>query len=268
MPAKIRLQRRGKKGQPFYHIVIADGRAPRDGRFIEKIGFYNPLTKPAEIEINFESALNWLRKGAQPTDTVKAILAYKGVMYKNHLLKGVQKGAFSAEEAEERFQTWLTEKETRIRSKKNEHELTLKEATKAAMDHEKKVNETKAQALAKKYAKEQKAAEAGEEAEAVADEAAASTEATETKEEPVAEAAEPVAEEAAPAADVAEVKEEPVAEPAAEEAAPAADVAEVKEEPAAETAEPAVEEPVAEATEPVADEEPTPEKPKKEESAE
>ncbi|MFC2101882.1 30S ribosomal protein S16 [Bacteroidota bacterium] len=279
MPAKIRLQRRGKKGQPFYHIVIADGRAPRDGRFIEKIGFYNPLTKPAEIEINFESALNWLRKGAQPTDTVKAILAYKGVMYKNHLLKGVQKGAFSAEEAEERFQTWLTDKEARIRSKKNEHELTLKEAGKAALDHEKKVNETKAQALAKKYAKEQKAAEAGAEAEVVADEAAASTEANEAKEEPVAETAEPVveavAEEAAPAADVAEVKEEPVAEAAepvaeaaAEEAAPAADVAEVKEEPVAEAA---AEEPVAEtaaAEETAVEEESTPEEPKKEESAE
>ena len=216
MPAKIRLQRRGKKGQPFYHIVIADGRAPRDGRFIEKIGFYNPLTKPAEIEINFESALNWLRKGAQPTDTVKAILAYKGVMYKNHLLKGVQKGAFSAEEAEERFQTWLSEKETKIRSKKNEAEISVKEASKAALAHEKKVNETKANALAKKYAKEQKAAEAGAKAETEA----------ETEVEAVAEAvaeAEVVVEEAK---DTEAVTEEPAAEePVAEEPA-----AEVKDE--------------------------------------
>ena len=92
MPAKIRLQRKGKKGQPFYHIVIADGRAPREGRFIERIGTYNPLTRPAEIEINFDKAIGWLQNGAQPTDTVKAILAYKGVLYKSHLLKGVKKG--------------------------------------------------------------------------------------------------------------------------------------------------------------------------------
>jgi len=199
MPAKIRLQRKGKKGQPFYHIVIADGRAPRDGRFIEKIGFYNPLTKPAEIEINFESALNWLQKGAQPTDTVKAILSYKGVIYKNHLLQGVQKGAFSAEEAEERFQKWVSEKETRIRSQKNAHELSVKETSKAALDHEKKVNETKAQALAKKYAKAQKATEDASEAESVAEEA------------PVAEAPEPeIPEEKAPEAEATaeEPKEE------------------------------------------------------------
>src|SRR5512138_1624905 len=98
MPTKIRLQRKGKKGQPFYHIVIADGRAPRDGRFIEKIGVYNPLTKPAEIEIQFEKALDWMQKGAQPTDTVRAILSYKGILYKFHLLKGVQKGALTAEQ--------------------------------------------------------------------------------------------------------------------------------------------------------------------------
>jgi len=217
MPAKIRLQRRGKKGQPFYHIVIADGRAPRDGRFIEKIGYYNPLTKPAEIEINFESALHWLQKGAQPTDTVKAILSYKGVMYKNHLLKGVQKGAFTAEQAEEKFQTWLSEKETRINSKKNEHELSVKEAHKVALDHEKKVNETKAQALAKKYAKEQKAAEG--EAEAVVEETPA--------EEVVTEVTEAVSETKVEEVKEAEVK---VEEPAAEEVTTAAEASVVKEE--------------------------------------
>lgn len=197
MPAKIRLQRKGKKGQPFYHIVIADGRAPRDGRFIEKIGFYNPLTKPAEIEINFESALNWLQKGAQPTDTVKSILAYKGVMYKNHLLKGVQKSAFTAEEAEEKFQNWLSDKETRIRSKKNEQELSIKEASKAALDYEKKVNETKAQALAKKYAKEQKAAAAEAEVEVQAEA------------EPLTAVEEPVAKEASATAEVTATEEAP-----------------------------------------------------------
>ncbi len=247
MPAKIRLQRRGKKGQPFYHIVIADGRAPRDGKFIEKIGFYNPLTKPAEIEINFESALNWLRKGAQPTDTVKALLAYKGVMYKNHLLKGVQKGAFTIEEAEERFQIWLSAKETQIRNKKNEHQLSVKEADKVALDHEMKVNETKAQALAKKYAKEQKAAEAGAAAEA------------EVEVEAVAEVAEVVAEaeaivEAEAVAEViAEIEE--VIEAAVEEVAEVEVVAEVTP----------VEEEAASAEDTAAEEEPTPEEPKKEE---
>lgn len=213
MPAKIRLQRRGKKGQPFYHIVIADGRAPRDGRFIEKIGFYNPLTKPAEIEINFESALNWLQQGAQPTDTVKAILHYKGVMYKNHLLKGVQKGAFTAEEAEEKFQNWLSEKETRIRSKKSEHELSVKEATKSALAHEQKVNESKAQALAKKYAREQKAAqpEVEEAAAEVTETTAEVTETTvEVTEAPVA--AEPVAEQETISDEATAVEKEPTTE--------------------------------------------------------
>ncbi|MFH1160331.1 MAG: 30S ribosomal protein S16 [bacterium] len=158
MPTKIRLQRKGKRGQPFYHIVIADGRAPRDGRFIEKIGYYNPLTKPAEIEINFESALTWLQKGAQPTDTVRAILSYKGIIYKNHLLKGVLKGAMTAEQAEEKFQTWVKEKEAKISSKKTEHELSLKEARKEALSQEEKVNEAKAQELARKYAKAPEAA--------------------------------------------------------------------------------------------------------------
>ena len=158
MPSKIRLQRKGKKGQPFYHIVIADGRAPRDGRFIEKIGYYNPLSKPAEIEINFEKALYWLQKGSQPTDTVRAILSYKGVIYKNHLLKGVQKGAMTPEQAEEKFLAWKTQKEASIVSKKNEYEIGLKENRKVSLEYEKKVNEAKAQALARKMAKAQEAA--------------------------------------------------------------------------------------------------------------
>jgi small subunit ribosomal protein S16 len=91
MPARIRLQRFGKKGKPFYHIVIADGRAPRDGRFIEKIGTYNPITNPAEINIDFDKAVTWLQNGAQPSDTVRAILSYKGVLFKAHLQKGVKK---------------------------------------------------------------------------------------------------------------------------------------------------------------------------------
>jgi small subunit ribosomal protein S16 len=153
MPTKIRLQRKGKKGQPFYHIVIADGRAPREGRFIEKIGVYNPLSKPAEIDIEFNKALDWLQKGAQPTDTVKAILSYKGVMYKSHLLKGVKKGAMTLEEAEAKFEAWQTEKIAKISSSKNEHLLGLKEEKKQKLADEVKVNEAKASAIAKKYAK-------------------------------------------------------------------------------------------------------------------
>ncbi|MCK9219389.1 MAG: 30S ribosomal protein S16 [Bacteroidales bacterium] len=153
MPTKIRLQRRGKKGQAFYHIVIADGRAPRDGKFIEQIGTYNPVAKPAEIELNFDKALNWLKKGAQPTDTVKALLALKGVIYKNHLLKGVQKGAMTVEQAEVKFQTWLEEKQQKIASKIKEQELLVKDSHKKALDEEIKVNEAKAEAIAKKIAK-------------------------------------------------------------------------------------------------------------------
>jgi small subunit ribosomal protein S16 len=152
MPTKIRLQRRGKKGHAFYHIVIADGRAPRDGKFIEKIGTYNPLTRPAEIDIDINKALEWLNNGAQPTDTVKAILSYKGILFKNHLLKGVGKGAMTAEQAEIKFQAWLQEKQIKIASKKNEYALSLKESRKKAHENEIKVNEAKAQAVAKKRA--------------------------------------------------------------------------------------------------------------------
>ena len=107
MPVKIRLARRGKKGYPFYHIVVADSRAPRDGKFIENIGSYNPNTNPATITLNFDQALAWLQKGAQPTDTCRAILSYKGVMYKKHLLGGVSKGAFIAVVADARFAQWM-----------------------------------------------------------------------------------------------------------------------------------------------------------------
>ncbi len=116
MPVKIRLARHGRKGRPFYHIVIADSRAPRDGRYIERIGSYNPNTNPATIDLDFDGALNWLQKGAQPTDTARAILSYRGVLLKNHLLKGVKKGAFTKEEAERRFEAWLSEKNAKIQA--------------------------------------------------------------------------------------------------------------------------------------------------------
>jgi small subunit ribosomal protein S16 len=111
MPVKLRLARHGRKKFAFFHIVAADGRAPRDGKFIEKLGVYDPNTNPATIELDFDKSLNWLLKGAQPTETVRAILSYKGVLMKRHLLEGVRKGAFSEEEAEKRFTAWLKEKE-------------------------------------------------------------------------------------------------------------------------------------------------------------
>lgn len=124
MAVKIRLQRKGRKKAPFYHIVIADARSPRDGKFIEKIGTYNPMTIPATINLNAESAYNWLEKGAQATDTVRAILGFKGVLYKKHLMRGVKKGAFSVEEADVKHKEWMDNKThkitTRIEKKKEE----------------------------------------------------------------------------------------------------------------------------------------------------
>lgn len=120
MPVKIRLQRRGRKKSPFYHIVVADARAPRDGRFIEKLGTYNPMTKPATIELNRDSAYEWLLKGAQPTDTARAILRFKGVLYRKHLMRGVKKGALTEEKANEMYQEWIEKKEARIAERRAE----------------------------------------------------------------------------------------------------------------------------------------------------
>jgi small subunit ribosomal protein S16 len=119
MATKIRLQRHGKKGKPFFHIVVADSRSPRDGKFIEKLGIYNPISNPASIELNFDRALHWLGLGAQPTDTCRAILSYKGVLYRNHLSKGVAKGALTEEQAQAKFDKWLQEKEAKIQGKKD-----------------------------------------------------------------------------------------------------------------------------------------------------
>jgi small subunit ribosomal protein S16 len=191
MPTRIRLQRKGKKGQPYYHIVIADGRAPRDGKFIERIGIYNPLAKPAEIELNFDKALDWLQKGASPTETVRAILSYQGVLYKHHLTTGVKKGALTVEAAEEKFQEWLKVKQEKIAHARNEQQLSLKEAKKKQLDYEVGVNEAIANTVAKKLAKEREAKVAMIEAEA----AQAAEKVAETHVEPAAEASvEPVAE--------------------------------------------------------------------------
>jgi len=114
MSVKIRLQRKGRKKQPYYHIVVADARAPRDGRFIENIGMYNPLTKPATIELDRDRAFYWLEQGAQPTDTARAILRFKGLLYKKHLMRGVKKGALSLEQAEAKFKDWVDAKEAKV----------------------------------------------------------------------------------------------------------------------------------------------------------
>lgn len=118
MPVKLRLSRKGRKKAPFYHIVVADARAPRDGKFIEKIGTYNPMTKPATIEIDRNAAYDWLVKGAQPTDTVRAILRFKGVYYKKHLMRGVKKGALTMEQVDTMWQKWIDAKEASIAARK------------------------------------------------------------------------------------------------------------------------------------------------------
>lgn len=119
MPVKIRLQRKGRKKQPFYHIVVADSRAPRDGRFIEKLGVYNPMTKPATIDIDRNRAYEWLTKGAQPTDTVRAMLRFKGVLYRKHLMRGVKKGALTQEQADAKWQAWIDAKEAKISERRD-----------------------------------------------------------------------------------------------------------------------------------------------------
>lgn len=176
MATKIRLQRNGRKGYAYYHIVIADSRAPRDGRFIERIGSYNPNTNPAAIDLNFERALHWVMCGAQPTDTVRNILSGEGVLLKKHLLGGVQKGAFNEAEAEKRFEAWKANKTKAVEAIVKK-EAEAKAATmKARLEAEKASNKAKAEEIAKKKAEALAAQEA--EAKAAAEEAAAA-EATE-----------------------------------------------------------------------------------------
>ena len=160
MPVKIRLSRQGKKGYPFYHIVVADSRAPRDGSNIERIGSYNPNTNPATIDLDFDKALTWLANGAQPTDTVRAILSYKGVMYKKHLLGGVAKGAFTAEEAETKFEAWVAEKANKVQAKKDGLVNNAETSRKAQLEMEAKKNAERANAIAKRNAEAAAAAKA------------------------------------------------------------------------------------------------------------
>ena len=227
MPVKIRLARRGRTKKPYYHIVIADARAPRDGKFIEQIGFYNPMTVPATIDIDRDKAYEWLMKGAQPTNTVRAILKFKGVYYRKHLMRGVAKGSFSEEKAMEMYQEWVAAKEEKIAARveqtKKEKEEFWKMVSGEIKPPKKKADEAAAEAFREK--------EEGAEA-------------------PAADAA-PVAEAAAPAAEV-KAEEPKKEEPKAEEPK--------KEEPKAE--EPKKEEPKAEEPK---KEEPKAEEPKKEE---
>jgi small subunit ribosomal protein S16 len=148
MPVKIRLQRHGKKGKPFYWIVAADARAKRDGKFLEKLGVYNPNTNPATIELNIDNSVTWLQNGAQPTDTARAILSYKGALLKHHLLGGLRKGALTEEQVEEKFNAWLEEKEASVASKVGGLDKAKAEAKAAALKAEKEVNEKRAIAAA------------------------------------------------------------------------------------------------------------------------
>lgn len=210
MAVKMRLSRKGRAKAPFYHIVIADARSPRDGKFIEKIGTYNPMTKPATIEIDRNAAYDWLTKGAQPTDTVKAILRFKGVYYKKHLMRGVKKGAMTVEQADTLWQQWIDAKEGKISSRRAQTAADLEAFRKLVSGEAKKVKAPVADETAHEAAEAFKVTEDVVEAPAVEEVA------------PVAEEVAPVAEEvveAAPAVEeVAPVVEETVA---TEEAAPA-----------------------------------------------
>ena len=152
MPTRIRLQRKGKKGRPYYHLVVADSRAPRDGKYIERIGAYDPNQNPAFIEVNTDKALDWLQKGAQPSDTCRAILSYTGVLYKNHLQNGVKKGAFDQSEADRRFDIWSNEKTSKIEGKKNRLNQSKEQAEQERIQAENKKSADRAAALSAKLA--------------------------------------------------------------------------------------------------------------------
>ncbi len=217
MPVRIRLQRHGKKGKPFYWIVAADARSKRDGKYLEKLGSYNPNTNPATIDLNIENSVQWLVNGAQPSDTARRILSYKGVLYKHHLLGGVRKGALTEEQAEAKFNAWVEEKENTIAKKEAGLDKAKADAKAKALEAEKEVSEKRALAATEALSEEAEA-EITEEEIVVTEEAEATAVAEEAvKEEPVAEetVAEEKVEEAAP------VAEEAVAEEKAEEAAPA-----------------------------------------------
>ena len=192
MPVKIRLQRHGKKGKPFYWVVAADARAKRDGRYLEKLGTYNPNTNPATVDINVDNAVKWLENGAQPTDTARTLLSYRGVLLKHHLNGGVKKGALTQEDADKKFDAWLEEKAAKIQAKVDGLSKEEADARAAALAAEKAVNEKR---LADAKALEEEAAAA--EAEAAAEETEAAEEAApEATAEAASEEVEAPAEEA------------------------------------------------------------------------
>ena len=183
MAVKIRLQRHGKKNFAFFHIVVADSRAPRDGRYIEQIGSYNPNTNPATIVLNDERALAWLKVGAQPTLTARRILSYEGVLLRNHLDGGVAKGALTQEQADKKFAEWKAQQDAKIEAKKQGLTKEAAAKAKAAAEAEAKVNKDRAEAIAKRKAEAEEAArKAAEEAAAAAAEETASEDAAPAEE--------------------------------------------------------------------------------------
>jgi small subunit ribosomal protein S16 len=232
MAVKMRLQRKGRKQAPYYHIVIADARAPRDGRYIERLGFYNPMTKPATIEIDRDRAYEWITMGAQPTDTVRAILRFKGVLMKKHLMRGVKKGAMSVEEAEAKLQDWINTKEGRIAARVQQTQVEQEERRKAIFGQSKQAPVVEEQAPV------------AEEQAPVAETPAAVVETPEIAAEEVAQAVEEtpvVAEDPTPAASSEETPAEEPAVTAEEPAVTAEEPAVTAEEPAVKAEEPAVE---------------------------
>ena len=218
MPVKIRLQRHGKKGKPFYWIVAADARCKRDGRYLEKLGTYNPNTNPATVEVKLDNAVNWLEKGAQPTDTARTLLSYRGVMLKHHLNGGIRKGALSQEDANKKFAAWLEEKEAKIQAKKDGLTQSESELRVMRLADEKAVSDKRL------------ADAAAAEAEAAAEEAAAETAKAEVS---IENTAEPISE--APDAEEAPSKEEAAAEEVVQEDAKETETAEEPEDSAEQT---------------------------------
>ena len=199
MATRIRLQRHGKKGKPFYHLVAADSRAKRDGKFIEKLGTYNPNLNPAVIDIDFDRTLHWVQVGAEMSNTARAILSYKGILHKNHLLKGVEKGALTADQVETKFAAWVADKENKVQSKVERLDKESTADKSARLDAEKTAKDAKAAAIIAKNTPESEVAE----------------------EAPVAEVAEVVVADAAPEAEAVVAEEAPAAEVAAVEETPA-----------------------------------------------
>ena len=210
MPVKLRLQRHGKKGKPFYWLVAADSRAKRDGRYLEKLGTYNPNTNPATVEVKLDNAVNWLEKGAQPTDTARTLLSYRGVMLKHHLNGGIRKGALSQEEADKKFAAWLEEKEAKIQAKKEGLSQSESELKAKRLADEK--------ALSDKRLADAAAAEAEAAAEEATAESTEAEEATPEVAEAPAEQTEAVAEQTEAPAEEATTEKEAVAEEAEQEA--------------------------------------------------